>query len=289
MPLLRLIGAAVVAAAGAVLVPAALTAAAGAAPATAVVPSHVAIVVAGDRSACVPWKSGMTGDTVLQEAGFRLGYNQSGLITQIDGVPANPNPYKAYWAYFRNTDSGWKYSGLGPASTHPAAGSVEGWVYDPASGTPAPPPAASYATICAGRDHRAATRSPAPPRHSPAPAASSLRPAVTHRTGPPPLPATTRASAPVAPSHRLAKRAARVATVPAASTTESSPPPASAPGPSTGASADATTASTSPAALAHRASDNPSGRPALATALAVAVVAALGGLALWRARGGHHR
>lgn len=292
MPALRLIGTAALAVAGAVLAPAALCPAAVAAPLPAVAPSHVAIVVAGDRSACVPWQRGMSGDDVLAAGHFRLGYNQAGLITQIDGVPAHPDPYQAYWAYFNDAGAGWKYNGLGPASTHPAAGSVEGWVYDPAAGAPAPPPAASYAAICAGQDQRPAparpaTRSTTPARRSPAPAAASSRPAPTHgaRATTPPA---TRGSAPATAAHRLAKRTARSAP---ASTVGSSPPsvPSAPSAASTGVSPDAATASTSPVALPHRADNGPSQRPALITVLALIVVAALGGLALWRARGGHDR
>ncbi len=77
--MLRLAAVAGLAAAGLAIGPA------GAAHAS---PTHVGIVIAGDKTACVAWHSGMTGDDVLH-AVAKVTYRYDGLIVQIDGKPSS--------------------------------------------------------------------------------------------------------------------------------------------------------------------------------------------------------
>lgn len=242
-------------------------------------PTHVAVVVNGVGTACVPWHSGMTGAEVLT-ARFDVQWGQptpsgnfAGMVVQINGVPTNPNPHTAYWAYFHNSGSGWQYSGSGALSAHPKPGTVDGWRLDSATTSAHPEPAAaSYASICAGQDP-----TPAPPAHT------TTSPPRTHAPGATTSHAVAAApptSAPPMPTSTGTRRAghsptAGPSTRGAAATTPSRTVASYAPGPRT------LTASSSPAALSrHRAG----GFPPWGTALAIAVVLALGGAALWRAR-----
>lgn len=243
-----------------------------AAPSSAqAVPTHVAIVVAGQGTACVGWHSGITGAEVLG-ARFDVTYGQrppyTGLVLQIDGTPAAPDPQQAYWAYFHDDGKGWSYSGNGPATYYPKPGSVEGWRYDSAAGgdsNAAPPPAVSYASIC-GEQVPAPHTSSVPRPHSAArQSAPSTVPAPqseAHHRGTVPTPG---ASA----SRSTARRSSAPAAHPTTSTTE----PAN-------------------IAVARRLSSAPpkseptsaSSIPPWGTALALALVAVLGGAALWLAR-----
>ena len=242
-----------------------------AAPAAAVAPTHVAIVVAGDRSACVGWHSGMTGADVLTNGGFSTNYASSGpyagLLLRIDGYPAQPDVKNDYWSYWQNTGSGWVYAQQGPTSSQPQPGSVEGWSYVSTSTTPANaprPPAQSYATICAGQDYVPPQgTSPARPSH---PASST---AASPSAGPPGPSASvtgtaaqrsrsTRSASATSANRRTAAHVAGVAT-PSAPTSRSGGT-----GPPT---------SSSPVA-ARRSS--PSALPTVGTVAALVVVAALG-------------
>jgi hypothetical protein len=243
-------------------------------------PTHVAVVVDGVGTACVPWHSGMTGADVLT-ARFSVQWGQptpsgnyAGMVVQINGVPTNPNPHTAYWAYFRNSGSGWQYSGAGALSTHPQPGTVEGWRLDSAATSAHPAPAAaSYASICAGQDP-----TPAPSRqpHTSAPPAHASSPRATQRPG-----ATVGHAA--APKASTSARPRHATSTPAPTHTR---PPVAIPSTDGTVASDATstpavTPSSTPAALTHHGGG---GIPPWGTALAIVVVVALGGAAVWRTR-----
>src|SRR5256885_1509353 len=120
-----------------------------ASPAAAATPHHVAIVIAGHGVACVPWHAGITGDEVLNDVATVKYRPTDGLITQIDGTPANNRADEThYWSYWHNTGAGWRYSSVGASSYQPRAGTVEGWHFINGSSTATPPPLRSYSSIC---------------------------------------------------------------------------------------------------------------------------------------------
>lgn len=128
---------------------------AGATPAAATKPGYVAIVISGHGSGCVKWRSGSTGDAVLN-AVATVHYRRDGIIDQIDGTPDPPHAdSNHYWSYWHDTGSTWVYSTSGASGSTPAAGTVEGWAFDNGS-SPAPPPSRApkglYAALCGSRD-----------------------------------------------------------------------------------------------------------------------------------------
>lgn len=136
------------------------------APAAAA-PSHVAIVIAGQGTACVSWHSGITGDEVLNDV-RSVRYRNDGLIVQIGGVPSSATADAThFWSYWHDTGSGWRYSSSGASGYQPAAGTVEGWAFDNGDSSPPQPPSASYAAICSDGS---STHSSSPrPSSAPAP------------------------------------------------------------------------------------------------------------------------
>ncbi|HEU5008287.1 MAG TPA: hypothetical protein VFT67_15020 [Jatrophihabitantaceae bacterium] len=240
-------------------------------------PTHVAIVVDGVGTACVPWHSGMTGADVLT-ARFHVQWGQqtpagnyAGMVVQINGDPTAPNPHTAYWAYFHNNGSGWQYSGTGALSSHPQPGTVEGWRLDSAATSSHPQPAAaSYASVCAGQDPVPAptpTTTTAPRTH-----------AATHtRTSPAPHVNAARRLA--TPARSRAAHRSPAAGSAARTTTPAAPRSTVASGAATPVAA---TPSSTPAAALTR--DHGGGFPPWGTALAIVVVLGLGGGALWRTR-----
>lgn len=135
-------------------------------------PSHVAIVIAGQGTACVAWHSGITGDEVLNDVAS-VRYRTDGLIVQIDGVPASAKADDThYWAYWHDTGSGWRYSSSGASGYQPAAGTVEGWAFNDGGSSAPQPPSASYAAICSDASTPAHVSSPRP-SYAPAPRPSS--------------------------------------------------------------------------------------------------------------------
>ena len=237
-----------------------------AAPTASATPTHVAIVVAGDRNACVPWHAGMTGADVLAAGGYSSDYATSGsyagLLLRIDGYPANPDLKNNYWSYWQNTGSGWVYAQQGPASSQPQPGSVEGWNYISTSysSTNAPrPPAQSYASICAGQDPVAVpssshATSPRPitsgaPANS-APSGAGVAATTAGRTSSPAASARSNATA-----HHTAGASSAAQTTSASSATPTS------------------SASSSPVAARH---GSASALPTIGTVAALVVVVALG-------------
>lgn len=155
---------------------AAAPAAATPTPATpsAVAPSparHVAVVVAGARSACVPWRAGMTGADVLSAAGFDVGYGQRapyvGFVLRIDGKGTDQPDDEHYWSYWREDDGGWVYSSTGAPWTKSAPGTVEGWSYVDGQAHAAPPPATGFASVCTAGSANATPGPPASPAAGP--------------------------------------------------------------------------------------------------------------------------
>jgi hypothetical protein len=193
---------------------AAETGRAGAA-ATAAAPTSVAIVIAGVGVGCVPWRSGISGDTVLNDVA-RVNYRPSDhLITQIDGIPANGIANdNHYWAYWHESAAGWQYSDVGASGYFPKAGAVDGWSFGGGASTTHPkPPVRSYASICPAAQpkpsssptHRTAS-SASSPAHASSPAGRT-----TTRTTAAPPPASRGSSSP------QVRASSAPATVPAAS------------------------------------------------------------------------
>lgn len=273
-------------AAAAVLLGAGAGAATGpAAPARAAAPTHVAIVVAGVGTACVP--AGGSGMQLLASAfTVKVGTTQgtAGMVLFINGM-GSESTRPDYWSYWRSTGSGWAYSGLGPSGTHPAAGTVEGWAFGSFSETDQPPLGQpDYAALCGSRDPEPAsppapTRAPAPatthastPRTSNVPQAPAS-PSAASRT-------TTRSSGPSAARGAAAgknttttRHTQNTATPPNGSTASTAVPP----------SADAISA---PLRLAgsKRSSDGSSPAPAVGTVLGLLAVGGLGTAAFVRSR-----
>lgn len=171
-------------------------------PAAAATPTHVAIVIAGKGAYCIDWYSGISGDDVLQAATHgSVEYRPTdGLITQIDGTPANNRADEThYWSYWHDTGSGWRYSNSGASASYPKAGTVEGWHFINGSSTATPPPTRAYSSIC----HDPVVSAPPPPRPPPSPTA------------------TTAANPPAPPSSRSATRSATTRTTASAPATAS--------------------------------------------------------------------
>jgi hypothetical protein len=278
--------AAVLAAAAAVLaVPAATI------PVTAQAePAHVAIVVAGDGQACVSWHSGMTGADVLDTA-YRVTWGQQppyvGFVLQIDGRGTLRPDDEHYWSYWRNTDGHWTYSGRGATNTAVTPGSVEGWSYVDGQSAATAPPAATYGSICAGKDP-----SPTPTRH-PSTTARHPRTSATHPRSSTPASSTAPTTHHTPP--RTTAPSTRAAATPTPATASRTHPPRAARGttPVTSAAAlppaatatSALAAATAPTRTPHAASDHAAALPSWTTALAVLVVLAIGATALVRIRG----
>lgn len=252
----------------------------------AAAPTHVAIAVdfgsQGDvQVACVP--SGGTGSAVLG-ARFQVEYNKTGLVVKINSVGSVNPPRDLYWSYWHSSGGSWSYANSGPATFHPAAGTVEGWAYNNGSTGPATSP--SYATICAGQDPappptHAPTHAPPVARHpSPPPAAQPGQPGPAGQPNSSTGPSTSNGSS--------ASSGAR-STPPTTRHASSAPTkPTSRGAESTGSS---TSNATQPAAQlvgAKQGGQHTSAAPAVGTGLALLAVAALGGTAFWRLRRQKH-
>jgi hypothetical protein len=241
-------------------------------------PTHVAIVVDGVGTACVPWHSGMTGTNVLdQQAGgaFQVVYGRTGLIDRINGSGSD-NPISIYWSYWRSAGSTWSYSGSGPMGTHPAAGSVEGWVFNDGSVPPAEGVQNLYQSICTGQDP-----TPAP-----------TNPPSTHHTTPAPSVAPSQPAQPTTPAPQRTRNGRGTSASSGPGATSSSAKqhgPAKVSPSSARATVGNTTApnSSQPAVqlvgAAPRAKHT-SAAPALGTGLALVAALSIGGAAYWRLR-----
>jgi hypothetical protein len=162
------------------------------APPTAMAaPSHVGLVING-QGYCLP--AGGTGYDLLDRSGAGVVIAQDpahvGMVQRIGGVPSATTAIDAehYWSYWRNSGSGWSYSGAGGGSSRPAAGTVDGWSYVDGSASAEPPAVLSYGALCAGSDAPAppvatepAQTVPAPPPAA-EPAPTAREPAPADRT-----------------------------------------------------------------------------------------------------------
>lgn len=247
--------------------------------------THVAVVIAGQGSYCVPWHSGMSGGDVLNAAAdVTWGQHQPylGFVLGINGV--QPKPSSEYWSYWHSDGRGWSYSNYGATSTEPDPGTVEGWSLSPTDQKLAPPPA-SYAAICAGADApppapppptRAAQ--PAPilptvPRLAP-PAAPPAAPRPSGMTVPPPPGYGTSANGPSAsPVGSTPKRARSGAGTTSARSAATSP---------VSSSPAVVEMSSSPAGASNRSAG--SALPMLVGGVAVLAVGGAGGAIAWRRR-----
>ncbi len=260
--MLRLAAVAGLAAAGLAIGPA------GAAHAS---PTHVGIVIAGDKTACVAWHSGMTGDDVLH-AVAKVTYRYDGLIVQIDGKPSSGTADNThYWAYWHNTKGYWVYSSKGAGTYLAPAGSVEGWAYS--NGTLTKPPLVRYASICHDTTSPAPTTRPASTR--PASTSSASAPAQVGQASStsealPPLSSHAGVSAKPTtkpPSRHRSATATATTTAGLSSTVDSARP---SPSPSPTAS--------------PKKQHSASAAPAAGTAAGLVAAAAIGGVAFWRMR-----
>jgi hypothetical protein len=232
-------------------------------------PTHVGIVIAGDKTACVAWHSGMTGDDVLH-AVAKVTYRYDGLIVQIDGKPTSGTADNThYWAYWHNTKGYWVYSGEGAGTYLAPAGSVEGWAYS--NGTLTKPPLVSYASICHDTTPPAPTTKPASTRRastSSASAPAQIGHASSTSNAPPPLSSHAGVSA-----TRTTESPSRHKSATPTSTTTAGLP-------STVDSASPSPSTTAPPKKHHSAS----AAPAAGTAAGIVAAAAIGGVAFWRMR-----
>jgi hypothetical protein len=232
-------------------------------------PTRVAIAIAGDKTACVAWHSGITGDDVLH-AVATVSYRYDGLINQIDGVPADKRADDThFWAYWHSSRTGWVFSGEGAGTYLVHAGTVEGWAY----GNKAKPPSATYGSIC--HDNTPAPTPTTKQASSHPPSSSSAAGPASHAStrsnAPPPLSshAGVSASPSAAPSrHRSATASATTTSAGRPSTVDSA---ATSPAPTT-----------SPAAAKRHHSS--SAIPAAGTAAGIVAAAVIGGVAFWRMR-----
>jgi hypothetical protein len=234
-------------------------------------PTHVGVVIAGDKTACVPWHSGMTGDDVLH-AVAKVTYRYDGLIVQIDGKPVSGTADNThYWAYWHNTKGYWVYSGEGAGTYLAPAGSVEGWAYS--NGTLTKPPLVSYTSICHDTTSPVPTTKPAstrPASTSSASAPAQIGHASSSSDAPPPFSSHAGVSATprTKPPSRHGSATATQATTAGQSSTVDSATPSPSPSPS------------APPKKHHSAS----AAPAAGTAAGLVAAAAIGGVAFWRIR-----
>ncbi len=239
-------------------------------------PTHVGIVIAGDKTACVAWHSGITGDDVLH-AVAKVTYRYDGLIVQIDGKPGSGTADNThYWAYWHNTKGYWVYSSEGAGTYLAPAGSVEGWAYS--NGTLTKPRLVSYTSICHDTTSPAPTTRPAstrPASTSSASASAQIGQASSTSEAPPPL--SSHAGAAAKPTTKPPSRhrsATATATATATTTTAGR-----------SSTVDSTRPTAAPTTTAPtKRHDSASAAPAAGTAAGLVAAAAIGGVAFWRMR-----
>jgi len=216
-----------------------------------------------------------SGLAALSGAGFGYAFvaGRLGLVCQINGLPnpCNGAPTSAYWSYWHAQPGGsWSYSASGAGSYNPAPGSVEGWAFGAGSApgiapplvpaSPPPPPPAQSPS---------AQSPPAQPPPAPSPPATRLPPAPPAPAKPAPVqpPATSGQASPSSP-------AGQASGVP--DTSAASAPAVAGPSGAAGGGPD-------PQPVAQL--DPAGGRGGTIGLLAAAaLIAALGGLAVWRSR-----
>lgn len=152
--------------------------------------SGVTVVVDYGATESIRCASGAptSGFDALAGAGFSVTRVQQfpSAVCRINGYPASDPcvqmpPSNAYWSYWHAKRGGsWSYYSVGPASSDPAPGTVEGWAFG-GGAPPSVPPPAPTATPSSSSSTSSKPRSTS--RSSPAPVAgSSPRPSTTAST-----------------------------------------------------------------------------------------------------------
>jgi MYXO-CTERM domain-containing protein len=181
----RVVAAAVLAAAAYVASPVPPASAAGCATAHGVtVVVEYGALGGGTDVDCEPEGGGRTADRLLKDAGHALAYVQRfpGFVCRVDGVPAddpcvNTPPADAYWGlWWSDGKTGkWSYASLGASSLNIPAGGYVAMVWDGTSGDVRPSTAAT--------PHRAPPPTPTPTKRpttqAPSPTAAPTAEATT--------------------------------------------------------------------------------------------------------------
>jgi hypothetical protein len=127
------------------------------------------VVVHGDgqvETRCVAFEpESISGYELLQRSGLELRMEVAGMgpaICLIDGegctaeeacfCQCQSGPC-AYWTYWRESETGWRFSNIGAGSTAVTDGMVEGWVWGeskPNQAATVAPPALTFADVCSG-------------------------------------------------------------------------------------------------------------------------------------------
>jgi len=214
----------------------------------------------------------------------------SGFVLKIDGTGTTRPDNTHYWSYWRSGGGGaWTYSNSGAYSTHPAAGTVEGWSYVNGQSQAPRPPRYTYAALCGHLDPKpkpAAQPTPHPTSAAPssaqqAPPTRAAQPTQTASSSgylPPRAPTTAHpARTSVATRTSAGHRAAHHPTA-HRSTPAQSPSPVPDPTSTTPAPAQRTMTPL-PATEPASAAKSDTGFPAWGTVVAVLVIAGLGGTA----------
>lgn len=261
-----------------------LTAYGPAAPAAAATPC-VGVVVDGRlaggtlRTACAQGDP-RTGLDALTRAGFGYAFvpRQPGLVCQVDGFPeCARTSTRTYWSYWHRArgSSRWVYSTQGAGSYDPEPGSTEAWVWQ--DGGRRQPPSTSFRSICP----QAATSS-GTGGAQPAPATRSDEPVDPPATGKP-QPVNgggpSRTARPPTPSASASRSPAGTAPTTAPPSPTRAPSSTAAPPPTPSPTASGQT-------VQPPADSGDDGPPWVGLAVGAALVAALGGAAVLRARRG---
>jgi hypothetical protein len=127
------------------------------------------VVVHGDgqvETRCVAFEpESISGYELLQRSGLELRMEVAGMgptICLIDGEGCTADEACfcrcqsgpcAYWTYWRESETGWRFSNIGAGSTAISDGMVEGWVWGeskPNQAATVAPPDLTFAQVCSG-------------------------------------------------------------------------------------------------------------------------------------------
>ncbi len=209
-----------------------------------------------------------------------------GFLCRIEGLPAddpcvNTPPPDAYWGYWRAEYGGsWRYSTYGPGTTSPAPGPVEGWRFSTGDDQPprvAPPPPPAPAAAPEPTSSPSSTPAPTSTPAAPPPAAApTAAPTTTSPT------ATPDSGDAGEPTDDAATTSSPTDAPQTPTTSEPSPDTTSdAPTEPTTTPTDAASPLEDQAAASAPADDD---GPPVATLVGVALVALVGGGAVWADR-----
>ncbi|HET7280305.1 MAG TPA: hypothetical protein VFJ22_19700 [Dermatophilaceae bacterium] len=175
--------------------------------------SGVTVVVDYGGSESIRCASGdpTSGFDALARAGFSVTRVQQfpSAVCRINGYPASDPcvqmpPSNAYWSYWHAKRGGtWSYYSVGPASSNPAPGTVEGWAFGagapPSVAPPAPTATPSSSSSTSSKPRSTSSSSPKPsagssPRPSTTSGTSAKKPSKSPSAVPSPTTATTPAA-----------------------------------------------------------------------------------------------